>query len=136
MGPKLAPRNQVYIPNKPANEAGSPVVIRVSEDRQWLSEYQRIASGYQSISHQANYRYPMLDWYLELQPAPGILQSRQHCRLCRLQSCSHVGAGRRAGIPPRPTQLEPNYIANTLDADYPQLSVNVSISCSCSLNMR
>ena len=40
MGPKLAPRNQVYIPNKPANEAGSPVVIRVSEDRQWLSEYQ------------------------------------------------------------------------------------------------
>ena len=60
MGPKLAPRHQVYVPDKPANEAGSPVVIRVSEDRQWLSEYQRIASGYQSISHQTNYRYPVL----------------------------------------------------------------------------
>ena len=33
MGPKLAPRNQVYIPNKPANEAASPVVIRVSVTR-------------------------------------------------------------------------------------------------------
>lgn len=33
MGPKLAPRNQVYVPDKPANEAGSPVVIRVSVTR-------------------------------------------------------------------------------------------------------
>ena len=70
----------------------SPTNRQMKQDRQWLSEYQ--SPDQLSLSSAG--------LIFALQPAPGILQSRQHCRLCRLQCCSRVGAGRRAGIPPRP----------------------------------
>ena len=70
----------------------SPSNLQMKQDRQWLSEYQ--SPDQLSLSSAG--------LIFALQPAPGILQSRQHCRLCRLQCCSRVGAGRRAGIPPRP----------------------------------